>query len=194
LVTRKLALYALAAAIVATVTAFLVLLLDDGHDAATIVIEDAPSQSEIVVSLAGAVKSPGVYRLSADARLNDAVSAAGGFTDEADFTTLNLAARLEDEQQITIPIRGVAVAVGSPGPAIAATSGDKDEANPRININTADAASLDTLPGIGPAIAGRIIDYREANGPFTRVEELARVDGISAAMVDKLRDQITVGP
>jgi competence protein ComEA len=186
--------YAVAAAIVATVTAFFVLLLDDSHDAATIVTEDAPSQSEIAVSIAGAVKSPGVYRLSANARLNDAVSAAGGFADEADLSTLNLAARLEDEQQIVIPAHGLAVAIGSPGPAMAATSSDENQANQRININVADAASLDTLPGIGPAIAGRIVGYREANGPFTRVEELARVDGISAAMVDKLRDQITVGP
>lgn len=185
--SRSHAIGVLVCAVVATVTALLVVLTWETRSAPEIVIEDAPSTIDIAVLVEGAVNAPGVYRLSGDARLIEAIEAAGGLRDDADSTALNLAARVTDEQQIVIPSL---TAVGaSPAPSESMSIA----ANGAIDINTADVAALDALPGIGPVIAQRIIDYRSDFGPFARVEELARVDGISAEMVRELGDRITVG-
>lgn len=179
-----------AGALIATVTAFLFLALYERESTPTIVIEDALLDVEIVVSVEGAVNRPGVYRLPGGARLNDAIVAAGGFAPGADFSELNLASRLADEQRVVIPF------VGGPSRASPVARGDADsqDGDGLINVNAAGVQELDTLPGIGPVLAERIVAYRQANGPFTRVEELARIDGISPAMVDELRDRVTVGP
>jgi competence protein ComEA len=190
--TREKLLVGLAALGVAFVTAFLVFWQFDQRGGGDIVIQGDPSTAEIAVWVDGAVATPGVYRLADGARLADAVAAAGGFREDTDLGRLNLAARLTDEQHIVIPGRSVAaVASPEPGTGIVVSSGVEKQT---IDINHADAATLDTLPGIGPVLAGRIVSYREANGPFARVEELARVDGISPGMVDDLRNLITVGP
>jgi competence protein ComEA len=173
-------------ALIAVVTAFLVALLYDLHSAPEIVIEDAPSEVEIAVSIRGAVLRPGVYQLHQDARLIDAVDAAGGFRDDADLSQLNMAERIQDEQQIDIPATGAPVATPL-------SDGSPSLDGPKIDINTAGVAELDSLPGIGPVIAQRIVDYRTEHGPFLRVEELARVEGISAEMVRDLDDRISVG-
>jgi competence protein ComEA len=187
--TKSVAVAVAATALIATVGAFLVLFLYDGRDQPEIVIEDGLARTEIMVSVDGAVIDPGAYRLKGDARLADAIEAAGGFAPSADFSGVNLAERLEDEQQIIIP----ALVNGSASP-VADSPSDADENQIHaVNINTADIAKLDQLPGIGPVLAQRIVDYRESNGAFTRVEELARVNGISPAMVEELGDQITVG-
>jgi competence protein ComEA len=186
--TKRTAIAVAAAAIVATVGALLIAVIYDGNRAPAILIEDAPSHAEIVVSIEGVV-SPGVYRLNADARLADAVDAAGGFSQEATVSGLNMAQRLSDEQQIVIPGQSIS---GATSPA-ATESGERGD-DGLININSADAATLEQLPGIGPVIAQRIVDYRQVHGPFSRVEELARVEGISQAMVQKLKDRITIGP
>jgi competence protein ComEA len=190
-VTKQLTIAAVAGAFIATISGFLFVLLYERQGAPTIVIEDAPAKTEIVISIAGAVNAPGVYHLPSDARLNDAIVAAGGFAPDADLSGINLALRLDDEQSIEIP-RQRRSAEGSPVATIGSSGSSTAADSAHININTADAVLLDTLPGIGPAIAGRIVEYRETHGPFTRIEELARVDGISAAMVDEMRDKITV--
>jgi competence protein ComEA len=179
------------AAGLAIVSVSLFFILLDGDAAPPIVIEDVPSKIEIAVSIEGAVATPGVYRLTSDARLADAVEMAGGFTPDADVADLNMASRLHDEQQIVIPSKSGAPN-GSPF-ALPASAADQSSSG-LININTASASQLEELPGIGPVLAERIVAYREANGPFARVEELARVEGISPAMVEEMRDQITVVP
>lgn len=147
-----------------------------------IVIRDSAQARTITVQIEGAVQNPGVYRLDPDARVGDALTAAGGATVDADLARLNLARRLQDGEDLSIP--ALLPTPGS-GTAVAAPSAG------RININTASATELDTLPGIGPALADTIIEYRTDHGPFGSVDELARVPGISARMVDKMRDQIT---
>ena len=147
-----------------------------------IVIRDAAQVRTIAVQVSGAVVSPGVYQLDPDSRLADAIQAAGGASADADLAQLNLARRLTDGEDVDIPLIPPTPGPGTVIPAV--------ESN-LININSASAAELDTLPGIGPALADAIIEYRSDNGPFGSIDELARVPGISARMVDNMRDQIT---
>jgi competence protein ComEA len=140
----------------------------------------------VVVHVAGAVRAAGVYRLRAGARVADAVQRAGGATRRADLSQVNLAAKLEDGRQILVPRRVAATAVAAP---TAATPGQP--AVP-LNLNTATLEQLDVLPGIGPAMAQRIIDHREANGGFGSVEELTDVPGIGEVRMASLRDQVRV--
>lgn len=150
-----------------------------------IVIEDAALSQRIAVEVVGAVSTPGVYRLDGDARVQDAIDAAGGARADADLTGLNLARRLDDEERLEIPsTRVVATPTTSAAPAAVK--------NGTININTASAEELDALPGIGPALAGRIVAYRQQHGPFASVEELSNVSGISPKMVETLRPLISV--
>lgn len=145
--------------------------------------------SEIVVVVDGAVATPGVVRLPAGSRLHAAIDTAGGMTGDADTTDLNLAARLGDGEQITIPSR---VARATPAENSRETS-PLDPAGALIDINSAGINELDLLPGVGPVIAQRIIDHRESIGPFDSVEELAEIEGISADMVEELRPLVTIG-
>jgi competence protein ComEA len=145
--------------------------------------DDAASAAATVfVHVSGAVAAPGLYVLRGGARVVDAVGAAGGFADGADQTAVNLARQVGDGEQLLVPVVGAA-----PGPASSAESGDG-----RVNLNTADAAALDTLPRIGPAMAARIIEWRDANGRFTSVEDLLSVPGIGDKMLQTLRDLVTV--
>lgn len=160
--------------------------------------DQAPS--EIVVHVSGAVENPGVVRLEPGARVQDAVDAAGGAAPEADLAAVNLARPVADGEQIHLPLPGEepppAAAPelgqapgtgGSPGSGASGTSRDV-----LIDINTANASQLEELPGVGPAIAQRIIDHREANGPFRSVDDLMEVSGIGPATLEKIRDQATV--
>ena len=140
--------------------------------------------TDIVIHIEGEVYFPGVFTLPGGSRVNDAVILAGGATAYADLSRINLAAFLEDAQQIIIPnaddeleVQAAAVASGSSG---------------LVNINTADEATLTTLPGIGPVIAGNIIAYREAHGQFNSIDELRNVPRIGAATLNNLRDLVTV--
>ncbi|MFT4212751.1 MAG: ComEA family DNA-binding protein [Microbacterium sp.] len=137
----------------------------------------------VYVHVEGAIRAPGLYLLPAGARVVDAVSAAGGFADDADQAGLNLARVLVDGEQLHVPAVGEAAASATAGGVTA---------DGRVNINTADAAALDTLPRIGPALAQRIIDWREANGAFTSVDDLLAVTGIGDAILAGLRDLVTV--
>lgn len=144
----------------------------------------AATDAALYVHVSGAVRIPGLYRLVAGARVVDAVAAAGGFADGADENAVNLARPLSDGEQLPVPL------VGSSLAADAAAGGA--EGDGRVNLNTADAPALDTLPRVGPAMAQRIIDWREQNGRFTSVDDLLAVPGIGAKMLESLRDLVTV--
>lgn len=157
---------------------------------------DSPAPAaEIVVDVSGAVTSPGIRRLPVGSLVEDALAAAGGFTAQADLAKvakeLNRADPLKPNQKVYVPPIGVptAAAAGTAGTDAGSAS---DESSARVNINSADASELDKLPGVGPAIAKRIVDYRTANGPFASPEDLKEVPGIGDATYEKLAGQITV--
>ena len=147
------------------------------------------------VYVAGAVRSPDVYGLPAGARLKEALEAAGGPTDDADLTAVNLARRVRDEDYYYI------LRVGEAPPPAASPLTDSDSAGldgappsgNLVNLNTASIGDLETLPGIGPAKAQAILDYREGNGGFQSVEEITSVSGIGPATFRKIKDLVTVG-
>jgi competence protein ComEA len=147
----------------------------------------------MVIYVIGAVQRPGVYVLPADSRVLDAIEAAGGFSEFALLDEVNVATRLTDGQKLEIPGSGEvatpAFVIGSSGLFETPTPVPGDP----VNINTADLALLDTLPGVGPTTAQRIIDYREANGPFQIVDDLLKVPGIGPVTLDALRPLVTVG-
>lgn len=139
------------------------------------------------VHVVGAVRNPGVYELPAGSRAADAVRLAGGLGRHADLLGVNLARLVIDGEQIVVPRRPPKGTVDdTTGSAANGSTGDK------ININTADQASLESLPGIGPALAQRIIEYRELNGPFSKVEDLTQVSGIGDKTLANLISYITV--
>ena len=166
--------------------------------AASVRLERADG-GQVVVHVAGAVRRPGLYRLPAGARVDDALRRAGGPARRADLTAVNLAAKLEDGRQILVPLRAPAVAVGGgeaarDGRRLAVAAGGGQPGAPAgpINLNTATLEQLDTLDGVGPSIAQRILDYREQHGGFRRVEELAEVPGIGAKRLATLTPLVTV--
>ena len=148
-----------------------------------------PTLSPIRVHVAGAVRLPAVYELSPGSIVRDAVEAAGGPSPDADLDHINLALELCDQQQIYVPCQGE---TDAPPPVSGATQGSGGQASTAVNINLAMAAELETLPRIGPAMAQRIIEYREANGPFASIEDIQNVPGIGPATYAGLKDLITV--
>jgi len=144
------------------------------------------SGASIVVHIVGAVEHPGVYDFTEGARVVDAVRAAGGFTGKADRAAVNLARALADGEQIVIPRRGQATTPASGGGPAGGDTGGK------VNLNSATAADLEALPGIGPVLAQRIVDYREQHGPFRAVTDLQKVSGIGAKTYASLEPLITV--
>jgi competence protein ComEA len=137
------------------------------------------------VHISGAVAEPGVYDLPPGSIVQEAVTEAGGLLDEANLDLVNLAARLEDGQQVHVPrIQPTELSSGEQFEAIPAPY------NERVNINTATAPELEQLPGIGPALAQSLIEYRQANGPFQSIDDLINVPGIGPAKLDGLRDLI----
>jgi competence protein ComEA len=143
----------------------------------------------VTVHVAGAVRRPGVYRFAAGARVNDALRRAGGPRPRADLDAVNLAAKLDDGRQILVPLR--AATAPAPGPAAAATGAAAAPRQP-VNLNTATLEQLDTLDGVGPGIAQRILDHRAQHGGFRRVEELGEVPGIGAKRLATLTPLVTV--
>jgi competence protein ComEA len=142
-----------------------------------------PTLALVRVDVAGAVLHPDVYALPQGSIVKEAILAAGGFTADADPERINQAQELKDQQQLYVPRKGEA---NKPLPPTANTPPGL------ININTATQAELETLPGIGPAIAERIIAYRESHGGFTAIEEVAEVSGIGEATFADIKDKITV--
>jgi competence protein ComEA len=148
----------------------------------------------IFVYVTGAVNRPGVYKIPEESRLADAVLMAGGFMEGADLTQVNLADKVADGEQIVIPggtgFPTPQLTIGGSGLLVTPTP----PAGQPVNLNTATAALLELLPGIGPSTAQKIVDYRKENGPFTRVEDLLKIPGIGPATLEELRGLVTVGP
>jgi len=153
-----------------------------------VVVDQTPApavtgSADLYVHVSGAVRAPGLYVLPAGARVVDAIAAAGGFAEEADRNAVNLARTLDDGEQLPVPRAGEAPPAGAVAPA---------PADGLVDLNSADAAQLETLPRIGPALAERIIAWRDDNGGFTSVEDLLAVPGIGDTMLESLRDLVTV--
>ncbi|MCM6763905.1 helix-hairpin-helix domain-containing protein [Rathayibacter sp. ZW T2_19] len=144
----------------------------------------AASSPALYVHVAGEVVSPGLYLLKDGARVADALAAAGGATESADPDAVNLARRVVDGEQLLVPAVGAA-------PAAGAAPGAGDASGP-VSLSTATAAQLEELPEVGPATAAKIIAYREANGPFSSVDQLLEVPGIGEKTLEAFRDE--VGP
>lgn len=146
----------------------------------------------IFVQVAGAVRRPGVYQVPADARAFQAVLQAGGFSEDADQEAVPLASRLSDGCRLYVPRKGENVS----GPVLsgqpAATGGGSTATSGPVSLNSATAEQLDSLPGIGPALAQRIISFRETQGPFTSIDQLGDVPGIGPSKLEQLRSLVTL--
>ena len=138
----------------------------------------------VTVDVAGAVKKPGVYRLASSERVEDALKRAGGATRRADLSQINRAAKLEDGRQILVPVRA-----SKSNPTAAATAAVPDQP---VNLNTATLEQLDTLDGVGPATAQKILDYRTEHGGFGAVDELDEIPGIGEKKLAALREHVGV--
>jgi competence protein ComEA len=154
--------------------------------------------AEVVVHVSGAVKQAGVYRLAPASRVADAIEQAGGATEHADLDALNLAEPLQDGQKIHVPRKGEASApaLASVAPSRTPRSAPQAAATATtqfpINLNTATAEQLEAIPGIGPVLAQRIIEYRQTHGRFQSVDELLEVHGIGAKRLESMRPYVTV--
>jgi competence protein ComEA len=151
--------------------------------------EVAATSSTVVVSVVGLVARPGLVTLPTGSRVADAVSAAGGLLPDADAASVNMAAVVADGQQVAIGVPG---AVGAGAEAGSGSGASATDAAGPVNLNTATAAQLDTLPGIGPVLAQRIVDYRSQQGRFTTVDQLDDVPGIGPALYGRLAGSVTV--
>ena len=164
---------------------------------------DTAGSGQIVVDVDGAVAHPGLYKLPPDSRVQAALAAAGGLSPQADAHRINRAAKLHDGQKLYVLSQGestppLAASSGQGCEGQACTSaeggvaGSAPEGQGLVNINTANATQLTQLPGVGPAVAQKIIDYRTANGPFTSVDDLTKVPGIGAAKLAQIKSHARV--
>ncbi len=159
--------------------------LGPGAPPATAALPSTPAV--VLVHVAGAVVEPGVYELAGDARVRDAIVAAGGPTETADWNALNLAAVVGDGVKVYVPSVGEEVPPSLTVPALPSSG----QPTAPIDVNVATAAELEALPGVGPATATAIVTERERNGPFVDVDDLDRVPGIGPAKLDALRGLVT---
>jgi competence protein ComEA len=157
----------------------------------------------VVVSVVGLVHTPGLVTLAPGARIADALKAAGGSTDGADTSGLNMARQVDDGEQIVVgmaPVKGQPAVLGSsvspgsaaPGPSTSTPGPAKGAPTAPINLNTATVEQLDTLPGVGPVRAAAIVAWRNTHGKFTTVDQLGEVDGIGPGRLEKLRPLVRV--
>lgn len=144
---------------------------------------------EVVVAVAGKVRKPGLVRLPEGARVADALTAAGGVLPGTDIALLNLARKVTDGELILV---GVTAPPGAPGEAPPGGTTGGAAAGGKVNLNTATLAQLDSLPGVGPVLAQRILDHREKNGPFRTVSDLRQVEGIGDTRYEQLKELVTV--
>jgi competence protein ComEA len=163
---------------------------EGGASTATSATADGFSVSEeggtdVVVDVAGAIANPGVYRLPAGSRVNDAVQRAGGATGRALVESINLAARLTDGQQVVVPekVRGATAVAASSGASAGEPAGP-------IGLGTATAEQLDTIEGIGPVTAQKILEFRDQHGGISSVDQLDQIDGIGPATMETLRSSL----
>jgi competence protein ComEA len=151
----------------------------------------APSGGPVLVHVAGAVRHPGVYTLRAGARAADALRRAGGARPGADLAAVNLAAKLEDGRQVLVPRRAPGGAAAAPA-GMGGAAGTATAPAVPIDLNTATLEQLDTLDGVGPATAQKILDYRQQHGGFNSVDELGQVSGIGDKRLAALREHVRV--
>lgn len=160
------------------------------------------TKEKVIVHVIGEVNNPGVVTLNEGARIIDAINSAGGKTEEADLSKINLAYIIEDGMQIYIPrinenLNQVQIISEDATKSISdnsyiKTDDNNDKNNSKVNINTASKEKLETLPGIGDTTAQKIIEYREQNGKFKKIEDIQNVSGIGEAKYNSLKDKITV--
>lgn len=150
--------------------------------------EENSAPSVLTVYVSGEVNAPGLVEISSGSRIGDAVKACGGFTPLADRSAINLAQKAEDGMQINITARQEQAA----GSTAAAPAANSNQGGSIVNLNTATKEELDTLPGIGPAMASRIIEYRRANGSFKSIEDIKEVKGIGEAKFAKMKDRLRI--
>jgi len=151
-----------------------------------------PTPAPIQVHITGAVHNPGVYALPINSRVEDAIQTAGGFTEAAQQDRINLAAKLQDGDQVQVPAQSESAATD---PTSTQKTGEQSKEGTTftiVNLNTASQEELETLPGIGPVTAGKIIDYRLTNGDFGIIEEIQKVSGIGPATYENIKNLITV--
>lgn len=158
----------------------------------TSVNSSSSDSAEILVDVEGAVIAPGLYTLPADARIGDAIEAAGGLAPDAAMGAANLAQKVSDGEQVYVPTREEQSQQAVQG--ISSTQGQAtaQSSSGKTNINTASAEELQKLDGIGPALSRRIVDHRQANGRFSSIEELKNVSGIGDAKFASIKDAICV--
>jgi len=175
----------------------IILLVSSPPQGQPISLNPFPSPAPIIIYVTGAVNQPGVYSLPPESRVQDAILAAGGTAQDADLQALNLATLLTDGCQVLVPtLPPYQPNNGATSTPIPSRGGNEDLLIPSsehpININTASHAELESLPGIGPYLAQQIISYREANGPFTSIEDIIDVYGIGQSTFELIKDLITV--
>lgn len=158
--------------------------------------ESGPASSTVYVHVVGAVRHPGMYELPGGARVADAVEAAGGLSGNAAQAGVNLARAVSDGEQIGVPtldeFASGGASLAAPATGGGATAGAGTSAGALVNINAADVAALDTLPGVGPSTAAKIVADREANGPFASPDDLGRVTGIGPKKLEELKPLVSV--
>lgn len=159
--------------------------------------EATATAASVTVHVVGAVHRPGVYALAEGSRVRDALAAAGGCVGDAMLEAVNLARILADGEQVRIPtaeeVAAGAIADATGGSAAPGAPSRPGAAGGKVNLNAASVAELDTLPGVGPSTAQKIVDDRTANGPFKRIEDLMRVSGIGEKKFESLKDYVSVG-
>lgn len=176
----KTALYIVIGILAGVIITSLVWLAATPPRGAAIKLGSPPTQRPIMVHVTGAVASPGLYYIPQDSRVNDAILAAGGFLDTADTSFINLAGLVKDGDKIHVPELMPGLSIGGSGLL--------------VNINSATQVELENLPGIGPTLAKRIVDYRNQYGFFDTVDSLKDVPGFGEAVFAQIKDLITVGP
>jgi len=151
-----------------------------------VLLQPPPTASPLRVYITGAVQEPGVYTLPSNSIIQDAIDTAGGTLPEASLLSINLAAPVLDGQQIYI--------TSAEGPSSSPSSSISSVTTPsnKINVNTVQATELESLPGIGPSLAGKIVEYRQQNGPFMSIEELLNVPGIGPAKLEQIQHLIVI--
>jgi competence protein ComEA len=184
-------LYMVAGVLFGLFVALLVWVVARNPSGQAITLRPAPTQTPIIVHITGAVPRPGVYALAKGSRVQDAISAAGGFLADAERTGINLARLLEDGEQLDIPYAAGFSPVIEEFPSVSTEIPSSAEL---VNINIASQSELESLPGIGPSTARKIIEYREANGPFINAQDIINVSGIGPGTYERIKDLITVGP
>ncbi len=165
---------------------------------------ETQSGGKIFIDIAGEVKNPGVYEVTSDSRIFEAIEKAGGLTEKADTTNVNQAETVKDGQKISIPKKGATAqsSGGSGGESSQTTSapasnaqtsaGTDPASGTKININSADSSQLQTINGIGPSTAEKIIRYRTSKGAFKSIDDLKKVNGIGDKKLEKLRPYVTI--